>query len=1296
MGKKGSRGKGGGGSTDTTPSKGTAAGGGEITEAEDAAAAAEVAATAYRLRRENEDLRLQMSAQNEILGKKNEAYAQLAAEMASVKQGAALLSIENPAAATTLNQLISPAKARASSSAASAAPMASPAAATAPRAPPNSVAKEVVRPGSPNEFELSGTMPPVLESPVGDGVLSLARAMIDDGRPSLSPGDDGDSGNDIGGNGDHGNGNGNDSDSSSRGTTTPPEPVLLSSGNPFDSTPVQHPEEGDFSPCPAFEAVDDPTTATPQLKNTPERATPTPQRRRGGSNNLATTSPARKVFGGLEEEMASGLGLGGGGGGGTSSALVLPTSAGGRDEVNELRQQKSTFLQSSGELAELLLSLRREMDFEQKTLAHIRYVLGNLWERITGVAREMSVAGGANASVTTSALDPAVSTQQTLQMTLQEKDRVYESVSEEELTLKKKLEALYDLLGAKNESLVAATERGQPAMSDDFKNFEEEIVDLTTTIETTQDELSRLAMRRDDVRHEALMIQRRMNDGDIVLHSAPSKGLDPVEALRRSIDAGLMQAIGGDLPAPLDSAVVMAERLTGEADEQLRGRREVTFADFMKLDGKVARFAGEDPRAYKSRVAHLVWWGRIYEERQHSIVKDLEAQIARAVEKQRETREQTLRIDVALSRKESDLRFLQVSSLHSLLQQKEMVIEEQRLVLNSLLKANAQSSPAPAAALNLAIKSLPSSAKSVEATVAESAAAKADQAAEAVSYGVEVSGILSGSEAMSPLPAAGDASATGGAALTPPLYLSPSRASLAALAASGDPSSTPHHSATSPAQDATWPTQTNGDVAERNPSSSSSSSSCSSSSSSSPKPRTGRLRKGTTIIARLRDAISKLQDARRKFRTGSRSGVDEDAEGTSLAYVQLTVVKARDLPPVMRTSNTCSAFVSVAITPAGQSVVSSTSSPSHPAAAQKANCTETQRQTLYPTWNSEFIIRGVPHSSAIVRFTVFHNSGMRTNSQLRHEHGTGDDAIGFAEVDLSTVMDQRKHFLDLAIEPPVESLSPSWSSAVVPSRGRGRRSSSLGPLSSRRKRGNAGKQSTLRVAVRFVHDRVARLEEIKQKLQAELRKEQERMEDLEAARAALGASPDMNPAPPPYVPPPEELPATPMKSPAKVPSELYVERRSASPPARHVRSSAANYDPTIQKVAAPGASTQSSAATSRRTLTSRSARRNQALRSRQASLAQSKPATPSSVSATRSRQGRPSSIRMPTPPTEEPRAGLEASAAAEGGVVGAQSSGAEPPEPPRASETSSRPNGLSRSKKLSGSPVRVATAPKLR
>ena len=47
-----------------------------------------------------------------------------------------------------------------------------------------------------------------------------------------------------------------------------------------------------------------------------------------------------------------------------------------------------------------------------------------------------------------------------------------------------------------------------------------------------------------------------------------------------------------------------------------------------------------------------------------------------------------------------------------------------------------------------------------------------------MSYGVEVSGILSGSEAMSPLPAAGDASATGGAALTPPLYLSPSRASL--------------------------------------------------------------------------------------------------------------------------------------------------------------------------------------------------------------------------------------------------------------------------------------------------------------------------------------------------------------------------------------------------------------------------------------------------------------------------------------------------------------------------------------
>ena len=304
--------------------------------------------------------------------------------------------------------------------------------------------------------------------------------------------------------------------------------------------------------------------------------------------------------------MASGLGLGGGGGGGTSSALVLPTSPGGRDEVNELRQQKSTFLQSSGELAELLLSLRREMDFEQKTLAHIRYVLGNLWERITGVAREMSVAGGANASVTTSALDPAVSTQQTLQMTLQEKDRVYESVSEEELTLKKKLEALYDLLGAKNESLVAATERGQPAMSDDFKNFEEEIVDLTTTIETTQDELSRLAMRRDDVRHEALMIQRRMNDGDIVLHSAPSKGLDPVEALRRSIDAGLMQAIGGDLPAPLDSAVVMAERLTGEADEQLRGRREVTFADFMKLDGKVARFAGEDPRLQKSSRASCV------------------------------------------------------------------------------------------------------------------------------------------------------------------------------------------------------------------------------------------------------------------------------------------------------------------------------------------------------------------------------------------------------------------------------------------------------------------------------------------------------------------------------------------------------------------------------------------------------------------------------------------------------------------------------------------------------------------
>jgi hypothetical protein len=768
-----------------------------------------------------------------------------------------------------------------------------------------------------------------------------------------------------------------------------------------------------------------------------------------------------------------------------------------------------------------------------------------------------------------------------------------------------------------------------------------------------------------------------MNDGNIILGAPTSNTADPTEALQRSIDVGLLQIIGKDALSPTESAIVMAEQIAADADLELQGRREITFADFMKLDGRVNRFGDEEPAAYKRRIAHIVWWGRVYEERQHAIVKDLSEQLVRGVEKQREMQQRTLKMDFALSRKESELRFLQVSSLTSLLLQKETVIEEQRVVLNAILKKSESEHAAPPAPLSPSER---------EAAAAEAAAAssakKAAEVAEALNYGADL-GLFSEGDAPTATPL--DQATTG--ALTPMVGMSPAR--------SNGHLSLP----TSPANAGKFKTNVEEPVVQQH---------------ASPKKVTSSTRQGTaTILARLREVVRKLQDARQNYRTGSRSGVDEDAEGNSLAFVQVTVVKARELPPVMKTRNTCNAFVTVAVTPAGSSIVTSTSRSLDLSEGKAMSRTETVRQTLYPAWNEDFVIKGVPHSSAVVRFTVLHNSGMRTNSQLRHDHDTADDMIGFAEVDLSTVMDQKKHYFDLVIEPPVEPVSPPRE--VVLARGLARRSSSLGPLAgSRRKRKpNVTKQSTLRVAIRFIHDRVARLEDMKYKLQADLREEQERMEDLQVAREALGAARGSTLPPPPYVPP-DAIPVSPYRvhkntTPVKAPQGTPIDG-DTPPRAQTARRSVR------AKRQAPAANKPTDAAGSneQRKLTTRSARRMQALRDQRAKQEKrgggggGGGASAANSSAMRSREGA-SSLRLPTPPTEDPRVRLEASANfqnedPEGGEDGEEEQGREEIGGDSSGEgnavlesPTSRPsprfNGLLRSKHLTGSPARVAMSP---
>ena len=161
--------------------------------------------------------------------------------------------------------------------------------------------------------------------------------------------------------------------------------------------------------------------------------------------------------------------------------------------------------------------------------------------------------------------------------------------------------------------------------------------------------------------------------------------------------------------------------------------------------------------------------------------------------------------------------------------------------------------------------------------------------------------------------------------------------------------------------------------------------------------------KQTAVVAdKLGTILAKLLDARRTLHTGAASGVDEDSQGRPVAFVEATVVNARDLPAMKKIKASTDAYVAVSIEYEEAPGVGGRAGQHEALMATSGVAYKTQTcwDSRHPRWDHTFSIKDVRSRYGSVRFSVMDNSNTG--------HGR-DVPIGFAVVSLEELLDQKKH-----------------------------------------------------------------------------------------------------------------------------------------------------------------------------------------------------------------------------------------------------------------------------------------------